>query len=365
MTFCFLGAYNPVYPRNSVLRHGLDLNGVRVLEGRLPSSVKFWLRYPFGLARFTAAAMKSDVILVPEFCHKDVPLARFFSLLFAKRLVFDPVAARYETKIIDWRRRKPGSLQARWNFWIDRLSLSLPDLILADTEAHKDYYCRTYGLPEDKVAVLPIGYDDRLFRPVPTRAGKPEPFTVLFFGSFLPLHGAENIVGAAALVGRKDPAVRFKFIGSGQTLEPVRVWADCLGLQNVEFEGWLKPGELPLRIAGADICLGLFGTTEKAGRVVPHKIFQAMGMKKPVITARTAAVEEFFEHGKNIYLCDAPYPETLAAAILALKKNVRLRRDLGEQGHRLVSKEYSPPALGRKLLRILDPDRDGKARSMT
>jgi len=365
MTFCFLGAYDPAYPRNSVLRHGLALNGVRVLEARLPSSVKFWLRYPIGLVLFTPAAAKSDVILVPDFCQKDVPLARFFSLLFAKRLVFDPVAARYETKIIDWRRRRPGSLQARWNFWIDRLSLSLPELILADTQAHKDYYCRTYGLPGDKVAVLPIGYDDRLFHPVLPPAGKRAAFTVLFFGSFLPLHGAENIVGAAALVARKDPAVRFKFVGSGQTLEPVRVRADCLGLQNVEFEGWLKPGELPLRIAGADICLGLFGTTEKAGRVVPHKVFQAMGMKKPVITARTAAAEELFEHGKNIYLCDAPYSESLASAILALKKNVRLRRDLAEQGYRLVSKEYSPLALGRKLIELFGSARDGKTRSRT
>jgi glycosyltransferase involved in cell wall biosynthesis len=365
MTFCFLGAYDPAYPRNSVLRHGLALNGVRVREARLPSSAKFWLRYPYGLARYTAAAAKSDIIFVPEFCQKDVPLARFFSLLFAKRLVFDPVAARYETKIIDWRRRKPGTLRARWNFWIDRMSLGLPELILADTRAHKDYYCRTYGLPEEKVAVLPIGYDDRLFKPAPPRPAKAEPFTVLFFGSFLPLHGVENIVGAAALVGRKDPTVRFKFVGSGQTLEPVRVRADCYGLQNVEFEGWLKPGELPLRIAAADICLGLFGTTEKAGRVVPHKVFQAMGMNKPVITARTEAVQEFFHHGKNIFLCDAPYPESLAAAILALKKDARLRRGLAEQGYRLVSKEFAPRVLGLKLLRILDRFPPGTKRGGT
>jgi glycosyltransferase involved in cell wall biosynthesis len=365
MNVCFLGAYDPAYPRNAVLRRGLELAGAEVRECRLPPSIKFWMRYPLAVARFTRAAWKSDLILVPEFCQKDVPLARFFALLFAKRVVFDPVAARYETKIIDWRRRKPGSFAAKWNFFIDRWAFRLSYLVLADTQAHKDYYCRAYGLSESKVAVLPIGYDDRLFQPVAPPKKKGAPFTVLFFGSFLPLHGAENIVGAAALIGRKDPAVRFKFVGSGQTLEPVRVRADCLGLQNVEFEGWLRPGELPLRIAEADICLGLFGTTEKAGRVVPHKVFQSMGMKKPVITARTAAVEEFFEHGRDIYFCDAPYAEKLAAAILALKKNVRLSRDLAEQGYRLVSKEYSPLALGRKLLGILDPDREGKARSRT
>ncbi|MCJ7612526.1 MAG: hypothetical protein MUP19_09710 [Candidatus Aminicenantes bacterium] len=88
-------------------------------------------------------------------------------------------------------------------------------------------------------------------------------------------------------------------------------------------------------------------------------------MKKPVITARTEAVQEFFRHGKNIYLCDAPYPANLAAAILALKKDVRLRRGLAEQGYRLVSKEYSPRALGLKLLRILDRFQHGTKRGRT
>ncbi|MCJ7612525.1 MAG: glycosyltransferase, partial [Candidatus Aminicenantes bacterium] len=204
-----------------------------------------------------------DVIFVPEFCQKDVPLARFFSFVFGKRLVFDPVAGRYETKIIDWQWRRPNSLPARWNFGIDRLAFRLSDIILADTAAHRDYFVRSYGLPGDKLAVLPIGYDDRLFRPHPQASPRKREFRVLFFGSFLPLHGAVRIVEAAALVSKKDAAVRFAFIGSGRTFEAVRLRADGLGLKNVEFEGWLKPGDLPARVAAADVCLGIFGDTER------------------------------------------------------------------------------------------------------
>ncbi len=355
MTFCFLGAYDPAYPRNAILRRGLELNGAEVRECRLPGSVKFWLRYPWGLARFSRAALRSDIVFVPEFCQKDVPLGRFFASVFAKRLVFDPLAARYETKIIDWRRRKPGSVRAWWNFFIDRMSFGLSDLILADTQAHKDHYCRAYGLSEDKVAVVPVGYDDRLFRPAPPSSGRPRAeFSVVFFGSFLPLHGAESIIEAAALLSKKDPSVRFHFVGSGQTLERVRLRADSLGLRNVEFAGWLKPAELPARIAAADVCLGIFGATEKARRVVPHKIFQALGMKKPVVTARTPAAEEYFHHKKDIYFCDPPYSRSLATAILTLKANARARRDLAEHGWRLVSENYSPRPIGRRLLDILE-----------
>lgn len=363
MIFSFLGAYDPAYPRNAILRYGLELNGAAVRECRLPGSIKFYLRYPLGAARFGRRVAGSDVVFVPEFCHKDVPLGRSIALLFHKRLVFDPLAGRYETKIVDWRRRKPGSVRAWWNANIDRLSFGLSDVILADTQAHKDYYCRAYGLPEKKVQVIPVGYDDRLFRPAggqpasgrtAARSRSEDEFTVVFFGSFLPLHGAESIVEAAALLSRKAPSIRFRFIGTGQTLERVRVRADCLGLPNVAFDGWLRTADLPARIAEADVCLGIFGETDKARRVVPHKVFQAMGMKKPVITARTPAAEEFFHHRKDIFFCDPPYARSLAEAILALKANAALRRGIAEKGYALVSKRYSPMALGRRLLEVIN-----------
>lgn len=364
MIISFLGAYDPAYPRNVILRRGLELNGAEVRECRLPPSIKFWMRYPLAIVRFSRRIATSDVILVPEFRQKDVPLGRLFALLFAKRLVFDPLAARYETKIIDWRRRKPGTIRAWWNFRIDLMSFRMSDLVLADTQAHKDYYCRVYGLSEDKVAVVPVGYDDLLFKPEEPPFPKPKdsPFEVLFFGSFLPLHGAESIVEAAGIIGKKDPSVRFRFIGSGQTLERVKLWADALALRNAEFTGWLRPADLPARIAAADVCLGIFGQTEKARRVVPHKVFQAMGMGKPVITARTPAAEEFFTHGKNIYYCDPPYSRSLAAAILALKADSRLRRGLAERGWRLVSEKFSPRPLGRLLLDLLESRAGRRAR---
>jgi len=165
----------------------------------------------------------------------------------------------------------------------------------------------------------------------------------------------ESIVEAAALLSQKDSSVRFQFIGSGQTREQVRLRADCLGLQNVEFEGWLPSTDLAAHVAAADVCLGIFGATEKARRVVPHKVFQSLGMKKPVITARTPAAEELFHHKKDIYFCEPPYPKTLAAAILTLKDNGRLRRDLAENGYRLAKKQYSPRALGQRLLGVLEP----------
>jgi glycosyltransferase involved in cell wall biosynthesis len=354
MRLCFLGAYDPSYPRNTVLKKGLRESSVEVRECRLPK-YKFWLRYPLFFFRYTGQVRRSDFIFVPEFCQKDVPLAKFLSLMTSKKVVFDPLASRFETKITDWRRKPENSPQAWWNYKIDLWAFKFSDLILADTQTHKNYYCQKYGVRAEKVAVLPVGYDSSVFVPPSTSAVKENKnrFEVFFFGSFLPLHGVDVVVEAANIIRKEDPSVRFQLIGSGQTLSKVKSLAFELGLDTIEFENWLPQSLLSQRIASADICLGIFGRTEKACRVVPHKIFQAMGMKKPVITAHTPAVEEFFSHRENIFICEEPGPESLARAILELKKDASLRNKIARAGYELVREKYSPAALGRRFKEIL------------
>jgi glycosyltransferase involved in cell wall biosynthesis len=356
MMFTFFGAYDPAYQRNAVIRKGLRLCGADVNECRVAQKLKFWVRYPLLLLKWRGSP---DFIFVPEFCQKDVPLAKFLGLLTAKKVIFDPLAARHETKILDWRRKPAHSLSAWWNFRIDRAALKFADVILADTATHKAYYCAKYNLNPEKVEVLPLGYDDELFEPAeddhpasPRQADSG--YEVLFYGSFLPLHGVDVMVEAARIVAGRDPSVRFTFIGSGQTLPKVRAAASACGLKNVEFIGWLPVRKLREFIGGADVCLGIFGRTEKGGRVVPHKIFQSMGMRRAVITARTPAAEEFFRHRETIYFCDNPLAESLADAILELKKDSTLRNEIAFNGFNFVRENYSAKAIGGRLLKIIN-----------
>ena len=72
---CFFGAWDPAYPRNRVLREGLRQAGAEVLEARV-SERRAFRRYPALVAAFARGARSADTLLVPEFRHKDMPLAR-------------------------------------------------------------------------------------------------------------------------------------------------------------------------------------------------------------------------------------------------------------------------------------------------
>ena len=110
---------------------------------------------------------------MPEFRHKDVPLARFLADLSGASLVVDPLVSRYDTKIDDWGSAAPHSLQASHNRRIDRAAVRFADLLLCDTRAHAAYFRDRYRVPSERIAVVPVGFDDTVFRPgIAERAGQ-------------------------------------------------------------------------------------------------------------------------------------------------------------------------------------------------
>lgn len=358
MRVCFFGGYNPKYIRNVIIKEGLIKNGVEIVECHTKSKFKFWVRYPILLFQHLKFFFKRyDFIFVPAFRHKDVPLAKFIGLLTNRLVIFDPLVSRYETKVLDRKRVKPYSFQAKYNFNIDRLSLKLADIVVVDTLTHQDYYSKKFNIDKRKFRRVPVGVLDRVFcrdKVDCNDVGRKESnFLVQFFGSFLPLQGIDYILGAARIVGTMDKTIHFELIGSGETLPMVRKLLEKFKLENTILRNWVPFNELPKIICRADICLGIFGNTEKAMRVVPNKVFQCLSLRKPVVTGRTPAILEFFVDRQNIFLCQPADGESLARAIMVLKEDEELRARIAENGYRLIQENFTSRIIGKQVKEIL------------
>ena len=349
---CLLGGHHRGYPRSSVIVSGLRKLGVPVVECVSSPRRKAPRRYGELLRAYARATKDFDVIFVPEFRHKDVPLAWVLSRLGGTLCVFDPLVSRFDTRVHDRRDVDARGMQAWHNLNLDRLSMSLADLALADTRAHAEYFRSFLAAPDAHVRVLPVGYDDTVFTPE-SPAPDDDIVRVLFYGSYLPLHGVDVIV-EAALQLRGEREIRFELIGGGQTFDEVarRVRdADCA---NVRLEPRIDAAALPARIAAADICLGIFGRTPKAARVVPNKVYQCMGMNRAVITADTPAVREFFAEGRHVALVEAGDAGALAECIAGLARDANARRRLGECAGAHVRAEFSPEPIARRFIALCE-----------
>jgi hypothetical protein len=73
-------------------------------------------------------------------------------------------------------------------------------------------------------------------------------------------------------------------------------------------------------IVDADICLGIFGPSEKAASVVPNKVYQCLYVGRSVITRRSHAITEVFpNHNPGLRLIAHSNADELLDAIDGLK----------------------------------------------
>ena len=177
-------------------------------------------------------------------------------------------------------------------------------------------------------------------------------FLVLFWGSFIPLQGVEYIVKAAKRL-EKCSDVQFQIIGRGQEHKKILKLADKLKISNIDFVDRISYEVVPKYIKKADVCLGIFGDTQKTQRVIPNKVYEAIAMEKPVITADTPAARELFIDRKNILFCKTADPEDLAEKILELKNNKDLREKIAKGGYKVFKNYATPRIVVRNLLNKL------------
>jgi glycosyltransferase involved in cell wall biosynthesis len=344
---CLFGGYHRGYPRSSVILSGLARIGVPVIDCTVSPRLKSPRRYPALLTAYRRVQGDFDVLFVPEFRHKDVPLAWALSRRGGKLCVFDPLVSRYDTRVHDRADTGARGLQASHNLNLDRIALSLPDLALADTAEHARYFRERLAAPDARVRVLPVGYDDDMFRPAPAPDAA-DVVRVLFYGSYLPLHGVD-VIADAALRLRGERHIHFELIGGGQTFDDVTRRLREANVNNVSIEPRVDASHLPGRIARASICLGIFGTTQKASRVVPNKVYQCMGVARPVITADSPAVREFFEPGRHVEVVPAGDADALAERIALLAGDAARRAVLAEAAAAHVHEHYSPVPIARRF----------------
>lgn len=372
LTILYFGTYEETYSRNQIMIKSLKKMGHSVKEchvslwgnqidktktvtgisGKFLFIARLLSIYPILLFKYLFVG-HYDVMFVGYFGHLDMLFARLFQTLAfrKKRIVFDAFLSLYDSMVTDRKMMKAGSLPAMLVFWCDKKACLLADIVILDTKAHIDFFCSTFGLPEEKFVQIFASADTDVFHP--KRIEKQhDHFSILFMGKYTPLHGIEHIVDAAEIL-KDHNDIKFTFIGKGQLYPTIRKSVREKGLDNIEFIEWVDYEKLPDYIARADICLGIFGNGEKSMRVIPNKVFQALAMGKAVITEDSRGSNELLVHGENALLCSVASGGSLANGILKLVHNEELRKRLGRKGYETFNDHSSFKTTSRQLQQCL------------
>ena len=345
MRVLYFGTYERDYPRNAQVISALRRAGVEVVErhvGVWENSRQNWSAGPVAATRLALAELRLlrrpreefDAVLVGYPGHFDLPAARRTAR--GRPVVFNPLVSLSDTLVADRGRFRDGSLPARTLARIDRRALRSADLVVADTQENAEHLAELAGLPPERIEVCFVGAEERLFKPgwAPV-----DPFTALFVGKLIPLHGLETILAAA----NAAPDLHFRIVGSGQLESLVQERPE-----NVEWVPWVEYERLPAELHRAGCALGIFGTSNKAMRVIPNKAFQALACGTPLVTADTPAARELLVHDESALLVPAGEPEALAAALRTLRADPELAQRLGRGGRAAYEAQASEQALGAR-----------------
>jgi glycosyltransferase involved in cell wall biosynthesis len=198
------------------------------------------------------------------------------------------------------------------------------------------------GLPRGKVEVCFVGAEERVFVPGWNAS---QLFTALFVGKLIPLHGVETVLEAARIA----PDLCFRIIGSGQFDELL-----TRRPPNVDHVTWVDYDRLPHELHSAGCALGVFGTSEKAGRVIPNKAFQALACGVPLITADTPAARELLVDEESALLVPPGDAEALAVAVRRLAVDPALAKRLADGGLQAYRTQASEQVLGERWRNLIE-----------
>lgn len=236
--------------------------------------------------------------------------------------------------------------------WACRLVNRLADRVTAVAGAVRDHVHATERCPLEKIVVIPNGIGTPA---PPAGADRTEALRLSaddrVVGTITRLvwkRGHEELLKAAALIARAEPAAKLLVVGDGPLRRSLEEQARGLGLNGgVRF----------------------LGAIPQAARLLPHfdvfvlssvwegmsnGLLEAMAAGRPVVATRVGGNPEVIVDGETGLLVPPKNPQALAEAVLRLLRDRELARRLGEAARRRVESEFTLEQMVQRLEALYD-----------
>lgn len=243
----------------------------------------------------------------------------------------------------NWRRRLT---LRRWYGFIEmqaRVARQLPRVITVSHSSLQDI-SEQLGVARDKMAVVPVGVDDSVFRPRPEIARRPGRLMTTASAD-VPMKGLIPLLEALAKVRTEREDAHLVVIGRLREGSKVPAVLDRLGLRSaVEFVSGISDDELARLYAEAELAVvpSLY-----EGFSLPA--IEAMASGVPLVATTGGALREVAgRDGETALLVEPNDPGALAAALLAGLGDPGLRERLGAAGRSWVRERYTWPVTARQ-----------------
>lgn len=238
------------------------------------------------------------------------------------------------------------------------------DRIVLDGEAKRRQLV-AMGVPKEKTAVIGNGVSEDFCLDPDSEAardaremirkelGLGQKFIAMYVGTLGMAHGLETVLLSAERL-KSHPEIAFLIIGEGAERKQLLKKKEELRLSNVHFLRKQPREAVPAYLAAADICLVPLRKREVFKTAIPSKMFEAMAAGRPVILGVEGEAREILLRANAGIAVPPEDSKELADAIVLLRQEQPLRRQMGLRGRYAVSDKYSRRQQAVAYLNLLE-----------
>jgi len=248
-----------------------------------------------------------------------------------------------------------GYFPRPWRSYIERLSFSKADAIVAVSRYVAETTRGLLNLGDREITVIPNAVDTNLFCPRPNIIE--EPGSILFVGTVTEKKGVRQLVDAMPIIRKAIPNAHLNIIGRDSVdKETGKLYTDLLRenmtkdiSEFVRFIGPIPNKEVSEWIARAQVCV--FPSHIEAQGIV---IIEAMASGKAVVASKTGPGPEIIKDGIEGLLCDPYSPMSIAEKVITLLENEMLRKALSINARKTAVEQFSIEVIIEKDLEFYE-----------
>ncbi len=296
------------------------------------SVVLFWL----------VVSGKADIIYIREIHLYLMPF--ILGKIFKKPVVIEINDAALAMDNISGRPKKIFQLA---KFYVRKLSFLLGEKIIVANQEVKELLVKEYDIDEDKFAVIPMGANTDLFRPMDMYKCREklnldrDSSYVAFVGTLYPFQGLKYLVEAAVFVLKKKKNIKFLIVGSGPDEANIKNLVKKRNLDdNFIFTGEKEYDTIPFYINSSDLCISFVTRQRSETFSFPIKIYEYLSCARPVVIGNLKNKSELLQ--RNVTpVVDITDPDALSDTIIDMLERSSNLKEASGQLRRIVADNYS------------------------
>lgn len=234
--------------------------------------------------------------------------------------------------------------------WTDGFLFRRARLIVT-VSPHLERRVREYGIPTDRILVLPnaVSEEELAIPPSipPLPDFPPNSFILGFTGWLVEWHRLDFLI--QALAAPQFSSVVLLIIGEGPLRPALEAQARAAGVQ-LRFAGSLPHASVPAVLRAMDACVVPHSNDYRS----PIKLFEYMAQERPALAPRTEPIASVVEDGKEALLFTPLDRESFRSSLFKLLDDRELRQSLGRNARRLIEERHTWLHNTRRVLECLD-----------